>query len=168
MSRAQRAPLFPQRIITAIVQLVLNLPVFAHQLEQPLGTRLLHSQTGDPICDFVHHLAILDACEGAFQLEDLLHRRPIQVSLQGTTNGDGPLLNPPMSFFKGLGSAKISVRGRAETWGAGFGRKQALNVLARFWLVVFDDPDLLAIRLHDLERQLPLCQEGIARDDFAP
>jgi hypothetical protein len=87
----------------------------------------------------------------AFQLEDLLHAGPIEITRKRAADRDLAVLDATVALLGRLRRAKIIVRGGAEPFDGRLGRKEPRNILARLRLIVLDDPDLVTPRLDDLQ-----------------
>ena len=100
------------------------------------------------------------------QPEHLLHIRPRQIVLQQATGGQSALLDPAMRLGRRFCRAKI-MGGQAGPRQGGPRLEERLDRFQGLGLVVFDQPQVLAPRLHNLGGQVALGQQGVAAHDFA-
>ena len=130
------------------MQPILDLPLSAHQLEQPLRGGHPGGQAREAIADLVPG-ATSGQLRPAFHLEHLSRIGKGAVTSQQTTHGDSARILPPMSFGDGRSPAEIGGwcrRARA----ARLPRKQQGDLLAQLGLIVFGRPHIVTAGLDDL------------------
>ena len=134
---------------------VFNLPLPAHQLQQPPRCRPFGTQTGDPIDHFYPFLARFLGDDMTPQRKDLREAGPITVAHKGGTGREIALLDAPMADIDCACSLLTVARGRQ--------RKDSRDIGAELRLVLFDNHDIIASLLHNGLGHLPLGQQGVHR-----
>ncbi len=98
---------FAEGHISTVVQAILNAPVGAGHLQEPVGRNLFPGQAGDAIDDLFFDFPSLGEDEASFEFEDLLLVGPIQEVFELAAHREGALLDPSMPFIHALGGFEI-------------------------------------------------------------
>ena len=65
-------PVFPQGLVTPVMQAIFDVPMGPNDFQQTLGGGLVYSQTGYTVDSLMGCLAFLDVFKAPLNLEDLL------------------------------------------------------------------------------------------------
>ncbi len=152
--------------IASIMQAMLNAKVASAQLQEAVGISECGRQTGDAVA----HL-LLGSSQGigalAVQLEDVCRLRPLAVVGQQATHRDRAFLQPPMAFLHRLGLPKIH-RGSRAPRPAHHRLKERLDLVIKVALLGFDHPQVIPMRLHNLQAEVPMSKQGVSAHHDPP
>ncbi len=136
---ADAGGIFVQRLIAPVMQAIFDAPILPDEAQQALGTGLVGRQAGEPVDDFMAHLAGQSADRAAFQLEDLSHTRPIEILIEQAGGRDGALLVAAMPLVDGACALEV-FRSWAKPLDVGFRVEPLLDVGAQGRLIVLRQP----------------------------
>ncbi len=102
VTRAHLTAVLVEGHVAHIVGAVLNRPVVAVELEEPLGVGVLGGERGDAVDDVELGFSGFEFCSLAFDAEDLCGVGEVQVGVQGGGGPDAADFEAPVSFLTGF------------------------------------------------------------------